>query len=72
MQIYNILPVADGSWKAELVGEDALVVSYGNKQKLMETMAKWAENSGDAITIRIHNEEGVLEEELTYPLADTV
>jgi hypothetical protein len=72
MQIFNILPAPDGGWKAMLVGDDELVVSYGDKDELIDTMAKWAEVSGDPITLRIHTQEGSLEEERTYPQEDAV
>lgn len=66
MQIYNILPAPDGSWKAILVGEAQLIVSNMSRQRLIDTMTAWAEKSGDPLTIRIHNADGVLEEEQMF------
>ena len=66
MQIYNILPAPDGSWKAVLIGDDQLVISNAVRDKLIETMTKWAEKSGDPLTLRIHSAAGDLEEERIF------
>jgi|GEM_PF-4002547 len=67
MQIYNILPQPDGSWKAVLVGDDQLVISNECKESLIETMVRWAEKTGDPITIRLFTAEGDLEREEVFP-----
>lgn len=63
MQIYNILPASDGSWKAVLEGEGELMVGTTDQRKLIGIMAKWAQKTGETITLRIHSAQGELVEE---------
>ena len=66
MHIYNVLPAPDGSWKAVLVSNDQLVVSNDCRERLIDTMVRWAEKSGDPLTLRIYSAQGDLEEERVF------
>jgi hypothetical protein len=69
MKTYHILPASNGGWKAIQAGTDKMVAGYENKEKLIESMARMAQDSDEAISIRIHTADGRFEEERTYPRA---
>ena len=52
-----------------LAGTDHMLAGYKDKEQLIASMARFAKNSDEAISVRIHTRDGRFEEERTYPHA---
>lgn len=61
--MFNVVPAPDGSWSAELLGEEELVIGCSDQIELLKALAQCSGKTGEPIMLRIHDACGGIVEE---------